>query len=158
MTALLERARRALDSGCLVKRGLKKDGCKVSMKNVPNQRLIVDFDKPASPLDQESTRCDYLLIAEIQQNFHWVAPIELKQGQLKRDQVVRHLQAGASAAEKLVSKYDQVRFRPVAASGSVRKHERIKLRNEGSKIRFHGNAELVRLMTCGSELVNALRK
>ena len=156
MTALLERVRLALDPGCLVRRGLNKDGCKILITNAPGPRLIVDFDKPGSPLAREATRCDYLLVAEGQQEFDWIAPLELKRGQLHADQVVRQLQAGASAAEKLVPRGEPVKFRPVAASGNASKHERKRLRNKGSMIRFHGHTEPVRLMSCGAPLVQAL--
>lgn len=156
MTALLERIRLVLNPSCLVIRSLNKDGCKVSMTNAPALRLIVDFDKPGSPLAQDATRCDYLVIAEGQQSFGWVAPLELKRGQLHADQVVRQLQAGASAAEKLVPKDEPIKFRPVAASGSASKHERNRLRNQKSRIRFHGHAEPIRLMSCCAPLVQAL--
>ncbi|MCE2519758.1 MAG: hypothetical protein J4G15_08020 [Alphaproteobacteria bacterium] len=126
------------------------------LTDAPEPRLIVDFDRPGSPLAREVTRCDYLLIAEDRQEFGWVAPLELKRGQLHADQVVRQLQAGASAAEKLVSEDEATRFRPVAASGSVSKHERIRLKNRRNMIRFHGHMQPVRLMSCGGSLVKAL--
>ena len=68
MTTILERVRLALSPGCLIRHRLKKDGCKVLLTNAPNPRLIVDFDKPGSPLSQDTTRCDYLVIAEDQRN------------------------------------------------------------------------------------------
>lgn len=156
MTALLERVCLALEPGCLIKRGLNKHGCKVSMANAPNPRLIIDFDKPGSPLARDAARCDYLVMAEDQQAFVWVAPLELKRGRLHADQVVRQLQAGARAAQELVPADEPVRFRPVAASGSASKYERNRLRNKVSKIRFHGQAEPVRLMSCGAPLFQTL--
>ena len=157
MTSLLARVRNAVDARRLIKRRkLYKEGCRVLMTNAPNPRLIVDFDKPGSPLAQEATRCDYLLVAKGQQEFEWVAPLELKRGQLRADQVVRQLRAGASAAEKLVPEGEPVKFRPVAASGSASKHERKRLKDKGNMIRFHGHVEPVRLMSCGAPLVRAL--
>ncbi len=124
------------------------------MTNAPNPRLIVDFDKPDSPLSQVTTRCDYLVIAEDQHNFGWVAPLELKRGQLHADKVFTQLQAGASAAEKLVGEDESVKFRPVAASGRVSKHDRNRLKNK--RIRFHRHLEPVRLMSCNTPSVQAL--
>ena len=43
---------------------LRKEGCKVSLNDAPEPRLIVDFDKPGSPLGQNQTRCDYLFVAD----------------------------------------------------------------------------------------------
>ena len=156
MTALLERVCLALDRGCLIQRGVNKDVCRILMTNAPKSRVIVDFDKPGSPLSQNATRCDYLVIAEDKQNLCWVAPLELKRGQLKTDHAVRQLQAGASAAEQLIPESIPVKFRPVAASGSMPKYERRRLRDKRSLIRFPGHSELVRLMSCGAQLVLAL--
>ena len=157
MTGLVERVRRALDPKCLVKGGLKKKGCKVMMTDAPSPRLIVDFDKPGSPLAANATRCDYLLIAEGEHADGWVVVIELKGGRLDADEIVRQLRAGASAAERFVHQGEAFRFRPVAASGSVPKYERTKLRDKANMIGFHGHEERVRLMHCGDRLAMALR-
>ncbi len=125
------------------------------MTDAPTPNLIVDFDRPGSPLGLGQTRCDYLFVAENDKG-DWIAPLELKRGCLQADEVVRQLQAGASAAEQLVSSNDSVRFRPVAASGSTPKAERDKLKNKRSKVRFHGQAEAIRLISCGASLVGAL--
>jgi len=103
----------------------------------------------------DETRCDYLLIAE--GKFHaggLVVVLELKRGKLHADMIVKQLQAGASAAEKLVPQGRRVAFRPIAASGSTPKHERMKLRQR--KIKFHGHSESIRLMSCGGVLAKAL--
>ena len=157
MTTLLGRVRNMIDTDCLVKGRLNKDGCKVVMTNAPAPRLIVDFDKPGSPLAEDVARCDYLLVAEDEHTHSWVAVLELKRGKLHAEQVVRQLQAGASAAEKFVSQEQKIAFRPIAASGSTAKHERAKLRQKANAITFHGNKELVRLMSCGARLAQALR-
>lgn len=157
MTALLEGVGREIDEDCLVKGGLNKDGCKIVMTGAPSSRLVVDFDKPGSPLAADATRCDYLLVAEGEHAHGWVAVLELKRGRLHAEQVVRQLRAGASAAEKLAPPSEAIRFRPIAASSSTPKHERTKLRNRTNAVRFHGHVEPVRLMSCGAKLVMALR-
>ena len=157
MTGLLEGVSRVIDGDCLVKGGLNKDGCKVVMTDAPSPRLIVDFDKPGSPLAADATRCDYFLVAEGEHAHGWVAVLELKRGRLRADQVVRQLRAGASAAEKFVPRNEAFRFRPVVASGSVPKYERTKLRDKANMIGFHEHKEPVRLMSCGARLAMALR-
>ena len=157
MTALSEGVRRVIDADCLVKGGLNKDGCKVVMTDAPAPRLVVDFDRPGSPLSTDATRCDYLLVAEGEQARGWVAVLELKRGRLHADQVVRQLRAGAIAAEKLVPADEAFNFRPIAASGSTPKHERTKLRDKSKMVALHGIKEPVRLMSCGAPLVQALR-
>lgn len=126
------------------------------MTNAPTPRLVIDFDKPGSPSPQDATRCDFLVIAESQKRPSLVAPLELKRGKLHADQVVRQLQAGARAAERLVCADEAVRFRPVAATGSKTKHEFNKLKNRQNWIRFHRQAEPIRLMSCGAALNQAL--
>ena len=156
MTTLLESARSAIDEVCLVKGGLKKDGCKVVMTGAPAPRLVVDFDKSGSPLERHATRCDYLLVAEGEHACGWVAVLELKRGRLHADQVVRQLRAGARAAEKVVPAGEAVRFRPIAASGRTPIYERRKLRDRSCMIALHGKKEPVRLMSCGARLITAL--
>ena len=130
MTGLVERVRNRLDTRCLVYGRLSKDGCKLSMAGAPEPRLIVDFDKPGSPLGPDVPRCDYLLIAHGIGSVGWVAPVELKRDSLHADEVVRQLQEGAYAAEKFISKKERIRFRPIAASSRTPKAERKKVERE----------------------------
>ena len=158
MTALLKCLRCALDGTCLVNGGLNKGGCKVVMTNMPASRVVVDFDKPGSPLANDATRCDYLLVADDTGNSgSWVAVLELKRGKLHADQAVRQLQAGACAAEKLVPPGEAFRFRPVVASGGMPTHERLQLRDKSNMVVLQGKKKHVRLMKCGDRLVTALR-
>ena len=156
MTGLVENVRDTLDQRCLVNGGLKKRGCKVSIKGAPSPRVIVDFDKPGSPLGSHQPRCDYLFVAEDAEGLGWVAPLELKRGRLHADEVVRQLQAGACAAEEFVPSNEPVTFCPVAASGRRSKAERNKLKSKGSRVRFHGRAKAVKLISCGGPLAGAL--
>ena len=157
MTAWLERVRCAFDPKCLIERGLKKDGCEVVMTDAPRPRLVVDFDKPCSPVDRNAARCDYLVIAEDPQGFGWVAPLELKRGRLDVDEVVKQLQAGACAVKDRVPKDVPVKFVPVAVTGSVSKDAHNKLRDKRNRIRFHGHMVRVRRISCGAPLVEVLR-
>ena len=123
----------------------------MSLAAAPKPHLIVDFDKPGSPLGPHETRCDYLFVAK--GDIGLVAPLELKRGRLHAREVVGQLQAGASADEKLVPPEEPVKLRPVVASSGRSKAEKAK----GNRIRFHGRLEPVRLMSCGGPLVGALR-
>ena len=154
---LVKRVRDKLDTRCLVGGRLKKEGCRVSMTGMPKPRLVVDFDKPGSPRRPGAPLCDYLFIAEDENGIGWVAPLELKRGRLHADEVVRQLREGAVAAETLVPEGEPIEFRPVAASGSTPKAERNRLRNKNSRIQLHGRTEAVRLLSCGEQLVKALR-
>lgn len=156
MNGLVAAVRAKVCPECLAGK-CRKDGCGVSLKNAPQPRLIIDFDKPGSPLGRQDTRCDYLLIAEGRNGSGWVAPLELKKGRLDAGEVVKQLQAGARAAEGLVPRNEPIEFRPVAAfDGRINKAELKKLKGKGSRIWFHRRAEIVRLMRCGAPLAQAL--
>ena len=126
------------------------------MEGAPEPHLIVDFDKPGSPLGPDQTRCDFLFIAEGAEGRSWVVPLELKRGRLHADEVVRQLQEGARFAERLVPSNEPIRFRPVAASSSRPKAERDRLKRRSSRVRFHGHFEAIRLMSCSAPLTEAL--
>ena len=155
MTGLVEAVGKKVDGACVTGR-IKKDGCSISLNGAPQPRLIIDFDKPGSPLGPDQPRCDYLFVAEVAGGPGWIVPLELKRGRLHADKAVRQLQAGARAAEQLVPSGAQVRFRPVAVAGSTPKDERNRLKGKGGKIRFHGRAEVVRLLSCGAALTEVL--
>lgn len=158
MTGVVKVVRAALDPRCTASRTLRKDGCAVSLKEAPTPRVIVDFDKPGSPQGRSQVRCDYLVVADGNTAFAWVAPLELKKGKLQTSQVVRQLRAGANAAERYVAANKEVRFRPVAAVGKVsKKADREKLRLRANRVRFHHHVEVVRLISCGDALTKALR-
>lgn len=157
MTGLVAAVAAALGNNCTASHKLKKEGCAVSLRDAPKECLIVDFDKPGSPLGPSAARCDYLFVANGGSCAGWIAPLELKKGDLKADKVVPQLQAGATAAENIVSSEEEVKFRPTAAFGStIRKAERDKLKRENNKVQFHSHVEAVRLIKCGEPLRKAL--
>ena len=156
MTRLLQNARRTLDPVCLVKHGVRKDGCDVKLTDAPAPRLIVDFDKPRAPSTSDGGRCDFFMIAEGTDERCWVVPLELKRGKLHATQAVRQLRQGARVAERFISDGKLVRFCPVAVSGSVPRHERAILRKPESRIRFHGRKEPIRRLSCGAPLKQVL--
>lgn len=156
MTGLLEKSVKKLDRRCLTEGRLNKEGCKVLMTDTPHPRLVIDFDKKGSPLPRDSHRCDYLLITEGRQDFGWVVLLELKRGRIDAGAVVEQLRAGASAAEKIVPKDEEIRFRPVVSCGNVHKHEWTELKRKSPIIQFHGHKEYVRVMKCGRPLNSVL--
>ena len=153
---LVESVRGGIDPECLVSR-MRKEGCAVSLKGAPRERLIVDFDKRGAPVRGDGPICDYLFVAEgAQGETGWVAPLELKRGALRASEAVRQLRAGAEAAEKLVPGGIWPTFRPIAACGNLHKLERAALRENRNKIAFRGCLEAVRLVKCGNRLAKVL--
>ena len=157
MTRLVSGILCKVDPNAIVKGGLKKEGCAVSLKGAPDPRVVVDFDRPGSPLGERETRCDYLLAIDGDREPGWLVLLELKRGRLDAAKVVKQLRAGAGASEELVPVGEPVRFRPVAATGSTPKAERQKLRKIGN-IRFRGQHQDVRLMSCGAPITGVLSR
>ena len=56
MKKLLDRIGNHVNSSCLEKGSLNKEGCKVVMTGISQNRLVIDFDKPGSPLPAQSVR------------------------------------------------------------------------------------------------------
>ena len=148
----------AIDSGCVAQGRLVKAGCRVSLSGAPRRRLVVDLDHPEAPGRSGDRRCDFLVVADGFRDTDWVAPVECKKGALKASQVVVQLQAGAAVAEDLVPDGSDFALRPIAATGSVPKAERLQLRKSRNFIRCRGKREAVRLIKCGDRLINGLSK
>ena len=159
VTGTIASIRAQLGAGCTVSR-CRRDGCSVSLAKAPERerRLIVDLDKPGAPLRQADRRCDYLFFAEPACCQLWIAPVELMKGYGDASKAIEQLQAGASEAENLVSERvgSEALFRPVLASGGMRKAETRKLR--AGRIKFHGQQESVRRIANGSPLMNVLKR
>lgn len=153
---LVAAVRRRLDSRCVVQGSLVKDGCQVRLTDAPGQRLVLDLDRPGAPTGPGGGRCDYLFVADDFQDADWVAPVECKRGALKASQVVEQLRAGAAVAESLIPSGSDFELRPIAATRSVPKAQRRKLRESSSFIRCHGKREAVRLIKCGDRLIRGL--
>ncbi|MCY3824906.1 MAG: hypothetical protein OXG62_13685 [Nitrospinae bacterium] len=154
MTELLDAVRAKVSPDCLTQR-CRRPGCGISLKGAPQQRVIIDFDKPDSPLGERDTRCDFLFVADDSNGPGWVAPLELKGGRVDVSEAIEQLQAGARVAEALVSQDLKVNFRPVLASGNIPKAERTALKRT---ISFHGNSTPVRRIRCGAPLTQGLRQ
>lgn len=153
MTGLVSEVSARVSPDCLTQR-CRRPGCSVSLKGAPSPRLIIDFDKPGSPLGQSDTRCDFLFIAEDNDESGWVAPLELKSGSVDASQAIKQLRAGARVAEEIVPQNAKVNFRPVLACKGIPKAERTALK---SKVRFRRQTEALRLIKCGALLKQALR-
>ena len=104
MSTLSEKVReKVADERCIVRR-CRKEGCSVSLEKAPIPRILLDLDRPGVPfLSPNDSRCDYLFIGGPgESDKAWVAPMELKKGDIKATTVVNQLRAGAEFAERLI--------------------------------------------------------
>lgn len=133
---------------------IERGRCKILLKGAPKPYLIIDFDKPDSPLGADQKRCDYLFVEEDPADSGWVVPLELKSGRVDVSHAVEQLQAGARAAEENISQRLSIIFRPVlVCSGRIHKAERRAMRK---KVHFHGHREPLRQIRCGTRLATRL--
>ncbi len=158
MTELVEAVRSKVSNGSFASK-CYKDGCGLSLQNVPKQHLLVDFDKLDVPSGKETKRCDYLFVSDgDSDNQPYFAPIELKRGRLDVSDVVAQIKAEVGIAKGFFSKKTAFSFRPVAAcGGKATKIEIKRVREERNKISFHGRRESIRLIRCRNPLIKALR-
>ncbi len=158
MSGLVGRVRSNVDERCIATR-IRKRGCRVNLEGVPTPRVIVDFDRPGSPLGSSDERCDYLFMADAADGDGWVVPLELKGGQFDASKIAGQLQAGAGAAERIVPRTIAVRFRPIAVHrGDTTKEARNRLKQKPILVRFRGKDVPLRRMKCGQKLADQLRR
>lgn len=133
-----------------------KKNCSISMQGGPTPRVIVDLDCRTLEIPRDRKLCDYLFVGE-ENNTAWVAPIELKGGRFKADEVVEQLQGGANVANTWLPSGNSFKFVPVLVHGpGVHKKDYETLRRR--KIRLHGREGQTVLIRCGNTLREALDK
>ena len=157
MTGLVEAVRREIEDSCVEAGPLRRKDCEVSLEGAPQPRVVIDFDKPGSPLGERKTRCEYLFVADRAGSGGWVVPMEFKSCRMRVSKVVEQLGAGAQVAERIVPKQDPISFCPVAVVyDPINKKQRRDLKDAGNAVRYRGRCEPVRVLLCGALLTEAL--
>lgn len=157
MTGLVEAVLRKIDDSCIEDGSLQRKGCEIFLEDSPRPHVVIDFDKEGSPLSKSRIRCEYLFVAGRTEGGGWVVPMEFKSSRMRVSKVVKQLQAGARAAEKLVPKERLMCFRPVAVvHEGMNKKQRRDLKDASNAVRFRGCCEPVRVLLCGALLTDVL--
>lgn len=129
----------------------KKEGCRVSMANIPSERVVLDVDL-AFPADKANTnQCDFILfyIDTIQSSLIGV-PMELKRGDVDASEAVAQLQEGARIVDNCTPNDVDVNLVLVLVhGGSMHRNQRNKLRI--SRIRFRGEEFPINTTRCSYE-------
>ena len=149
---LVQSVREKVDGRIVAKR-CSKQGCEVPLTGVTRQRLVLDLDKPGSPLGDSETRCDYIVVVEGGNRDGWVVALELKRGKVHAD-VANQLQAGAKVLDKLIPQEANVDFAPVVAGRGF--HSNVRKTLAKRKIRFRQDDARVVLISCGTPLAHAV--
>ena len=136
-----------------------KEGCRVSMANIPSERVVLDVDL-AFPTDRAKTnQCDFVLFyIDIAQSSLVGVPMELK-GDPDASKIVRQLQEGARIVDNCTPNHIEINLVPVLVHGQgMHKYQRNQLRR--SRIRFRGEEFPINTTTCSypGNLAEALKK
>ena len=131
---------------------MRKQGCRAKLDRLEGERLIIDVDRIVP--DGEK-KCDYLLIS----NQPLIAPIEMKSGEVGASEAKGQLQAGANFANEIIApKHLKVDLKPIVFSKGIDPTERQLLKRGSQFVQFRGKRYEITLASCGSSLVDALRR
>ena len=149
MNGLLEAARHAVPELCRAKKFLRV-GCSVTLEGIDEDRIIADMDCCELDIPEGRKRCDFVFVGQEV----WVAPIELKRGNVEAKEVIEQLKTGATFAHrKIVQNLDGIHFQPVVVyGGRIHISQREKLKKQQNKIKFQDRLYVVKLIRCGSPL------
>ena len=136
----------------------RKEGCRVSMANIPSERVVLDVDLAFPPDGTATNQCDYILFYIDTQGRLIGVPMELKSGDVKASLVEAQLRAGARIVDNFTPRNIEIELIPVLVHDGIHKaqSERLKV----SRIRFRGDSIPINMTTCGYQgnIAEVLRK
>lgn len=137
-----------------------KEGCRVSMANVPSERVVLDVDLAFPTGRAGINQCDFVLFyIDTGQSSLVGVPMELKRGDVNASEAVTQLQEGVRIVDNCTPNDVDVNLILVLVhGGSMHKSQRNRLRT--SRIRFRGEDFPINTTRCGYEgnLAQALAK
>ena len=137
-----------------------KEGCRVSMANVPTDRVVLDVDLAFPPSRAKTNQCDFVLFyIDSSQNSLIGVPMELKRGDVDASDAVAQLQEGARIVDNCTPNDVEINLVLVLVhGGSMHRSQRNRLRT--SRIRFRGEEFPINTARCSYEgnLAQALAK
>ncbi|MCY4170916.1 MAG: hypothetical protein OXF08_04860 [Bacteroidetes bacterium] len=145
MDSLVERLKKGVEAEATIVTRLYKDGCSLSKKGLPKENIVIDLDKIHSILQEK--RADYLFASD-----DWILAIEMKKNRPNIKFSAQQLQATAKMIENLTHGVKVENFRPVLASGSLHKKQKLRLSNHSNHIQFRGKPYRIEVIKCGSQL------
>jgi len=164
VNSVVARAADRIPNACQ-SRNCSKEGCKISMRGLDDPRVLIDMDCEQLSIPGDQAHCDYIFVGTHRGN-EWIAPMELKRGNVSVGELRKQLQAGADFAESRllpqqgqVPQQEQAVFRPIAAyGGKLHKNQRTELKKGLNRVKFGQILYQIKLIRCGSPLVKALNK
>ena len=137
----------------------RKKGCRISMANIPSERVILDVDLASPPASASKNQCDYVLfyIDDGQDSLVGV-PMELKSGDVKASDVLAQLQEGARIVDDFIPKNIKVDLIPILVHNGLDRTQYDRLRT--SRISFRSDKFTINTTTCGYQgnIAEAIKK
>jgi len=124
-----------------------RDGCRVSLEDVPRERIVVDADKAFDAQGHRGKRCDFILFVLEGDGKLVTAPVELKSGRVDVSDALEQLQEGAAFAERFAPNASDAACRPILFHGS-KIHPKDWNTLNRKKIRFRGVDLTVKTARC----------
>lgn len=163
MTAVLN-LRSSIPHTCCVMTINKKKGdtiSKINLKSETGDWLVIDFDKPGSPLKMADTRPDYLFVSDRggvkmikgQTNPGRLVPIEMSQGRSKNlRKLSSQLQAAINWVESVLDEKHKPTLVPIFV-GTMNHHvwNQLKRRSE-YRVAFRGQKVTIRRINSGNSI------
>ena len=137
-----------------------KEGCRVSMANIPSERVVLDVDRVFPTGRVDTNQCDFVLFyVDTAQSSLIGVPMELKRGDVDASEAVAQLQEGARIVDNCTPNDVEMNLVLVLVhGGSMHRSQRNRLRT--SRIRFRGEEFPINTTRCSHQgnLAQALAK
>ena len=137
-----------------------KEGCRVSMADIPSERVVLDVDLAFPPNKAKTNQCDFVLFyIDAAQNCLAGVPMELKRGDVDASEAAAQLQEGARIVDNCTPNDVEMNLVFVLVhGGSMHRSQRNLLRT--SRIKFRGEEFPINTTRCGHQgnLAQALVK
>ena len=141
-------------------------GCTLPLSNAPTPYVLIHVDVPNFQvqggqwrLPDDQRRCDYLFVGGDDAGVGpWVVPVELTTGRKEPRDFVEQIDGGILVADELLPKGIRCRFRPVGGCRFrlLGRGVSDELRKRINQVNFRGDRQNIRLVECGTRLVDAL--
>ena len=136
-----------------------REGCRVSMANIPSERVVLDVDLVIASNEKNVNKCDLVLFyIDPIQNCLIGVPMELKSGDVKASVVTAQLREGARIVDNFTPRNIEIDLIPILVHDGIDKaqYERLRL----FRIRFRGDEYPINTTTCGYQgnIAQALSK
>ena len=124
-----------------------KEGCQVSMANIPSDRVVLDVDLAFPPDRAQTNQCDFILFYIDTTLSRLVGvPMELKSGDVKASIVAAQLREGARIVDDFTPRSIEIELIPVLVKDGIHKSQSEKLKVE--RIRFRSERVPINMTTC----------